>query len=152
VILRASVVIFSLSGCLVSSSISMAQQNGSRLNDAPHVSTTEYRPLTLWDKIRIGGAYFTDPSYVRTVRIAYGFSTGDIAQDQIANLVKDGKAVPATIDPKTGKALPVGNFTWQDGSQGMVLLSDSATLLGQPHSSVWLTHEAASVPISKSGF
>lgn len=120
-----------------------APQEGSAPNANAAMSTTEYKPLTFWDRVRIGGAYYTDPSYIRTVRIAYGFNFTDIPKDQIDKLIKEGKVVPATVNPTTGNAVAsdAPQTQGQVKPQGMVLLSASATLLGQPHSTVWLTHE-----------
>ena len=124
---------------LLFSSVHSPAQEKEKSNNTSHL-VTEFKPLTFWDKVRIGGAYFTDPSYVRTVRIAYGFDADHITQEQVAQLVKEGVAVPAMVNSTTGNALTVANFSdWKGNAGKTVLLSDSATLLGQPHSTVWLT-------------
>jgi hypothetical protein len=128
------VVVFSAIG-MFAPALLLAQQ--ADVSKSPAI--IEYRPLTLWDKVRIGGAYFTDPSYVGSLKIAYGFSAGEISPDQAVTLIKEGKAVAATINPATGNAVTVNDFSeWKKGS-GPVLLSKSDTLLGQAHSTVWLT-------------
>ena len=131
-----AVAAFCLTACLVMPGTLLAQQ-------APAVSTTEFKPLTFWDKVRIGGAYFTDPSYVRGLRIAYGFNSTDIPKDQIDHLIREGKVTPATVNPATGNAVATSDAQTKsmDSAKGTVLLSNSATLLGQPHSTVWVTRD-----------
>jgi len=40
----------------------------------PPIYWTTYRPLTTWDSIKLGAAYFTDPALIRATEIAYQYN------------------------------------------------------------------------------
>jgi hypothetical protein len=121
------------------------------MTDNKKALAPEYKPLTTWDKVRIGGAYYTDPAYVSSLMFAYGFDIKekDLSPDdraKIAKLIKDGTVAPAIINPVTGIAstLPsTAGSGWVNGvSPGTLLLSKKDTLLGQSHSTMWVTDSA----------
>ncbi len=111
----------------------------------------EYKPLTTWDKIRIGGAYYTDPAYVGNLNFAYGFDLKDedLSPDdraEIVQLIKDGSVIPASVNPVTGVASiapPATGSGWVTGDlPGALLLSNRDTLLGRRNSTMWVTNSA----------
>jgi hypothetical protein len=110
----------------------------------------EYKPLTVWRQMVIGGAYYTDPGYVSNLQFTYGFNLKDIPPDvkgKIPALIKDGEVIPAIVNSKTGIAQTVKAGGLRDletstqaptGTSGIILLSKSNNILGQPSSTNWV--------------
>lgn len=111
----------------------------------------EYKPLTLWKKIAIGGAYYTDPSYVGRLRYAYGYDLNDIpqsAKDQLVELLKRGDVSAALISPTTGNASPISaqavpQIEMLAKKQPVVILTASDTIFGQVSSTDWVADTKA---------
>jgi hypothetical protein len=119
---------------------------------APIISQVEYKPLTLWRQVTIGGAYYTDPGYVKNLSYAYGFpisSVSEASQPRVRQLLRDGLASVAMVNAKTGNAKTLGNDTrvFEAGaaapSDGLFIMTAEDSLLGQSPSTVWVADAKA---------
>lgn len=62
----------------------------------PTVNTdTVYKPLTTWEKVKLGAAYFTDPQRIRDTEIVYEYSPMSFGSEQqlatLDSLANEGK-------------------------------------------------------------
>jgi hypothetical protein len=111
---------------------------------------TEFKPLTLWRKAVIGGAYYTDPMYVSNLRFSYGYNIKDIPEDvkgQLPSLIKSGVVTPAIItdtgNARTIKATGVTELEAVAKDKGIIFISNTDNLLGQRHSTNWVVDLSA---------
>jgi hypothetical protein len=111
------------------------------------VGKAVYRPLTLWRKVAIGGAYYADPSYVSNLRYAYGYNFQDASESvkaALAALVETGHAKVAFVNPATGDAHPVEAANLPDlestlkTTQPVVILTETDDIGGASKPSAWL--------------
>jgi hypothetical protein len=135
------------------SGVSLAQQPGQQAETAaPKMQAPpsgDYKPLTLWDKIKLGSAYYTDPQLIQNTSVAYSFDPLDFAAkgkgDQLYQLAVDGHIAFGTANKASGsiKVQPSGtiltNYAVHNsddlkkmlGSQQLKVLSVQPELLGQ---------------------
>lgn len=88
--------------CFAVSSARAEELHSKTLSDAEtaHViavlsADKSYKPLTTWEKVKLGAAYFTNPQRVRSLEIVYeynpmAFVTGE-QQETLDNLAIEGK-------------------------------------------------------------
>jgi hypothetical protein len=70
----------------VLSGVSLAQQPGQKAETAaPKMQAPpsgDYKPLTLWGKIKLGSAYYTDPQLIQNTSVAYSFDPLDLQRKE----------------------------------------------------------------------
>jgi hypothetical protein len=119
----------------------------------PHVSSlgpvATYKPLTTWDRIKLGAAYFTDPHRVRTIQFAYEYDPTSFPAGEhkatLTSLAKEGQ-ISCTLtgyDPSSlVDAFPcqqVPDFPWS--SDSFKIISPRPSLLETQPSNVLVKEE-----------
>jgi hypothetical protein len=115
-------------------------------------SARSYKPLTTWEKVKLGAAYFTDPQRIRDSEIVYEYNpTSFIASEQQAtldNLASEGRILCAIRDDASTQVKPIScesipNFP--HASEPFKIISSRASLLDKTPSGV-LIGEAVPEP------
>ena len=117
-----------------------ATQSPINSNSASTVTTTAtvFKPLTTWERVKLGAAYFTNPEKVQNSKIVFEFSpvsfNTEAQRATLSKLANDGKiwcAIPPDSNTTIVKAVPctgLANFPAMDAS--FKIISSQSSLLG----------------------
>jgi hypothetical protein len=67
----------------------------------------DYKPLTLWDRVKIGSAYYTDPQFVQNTPVAYSYGPDNFVgkDDQLYQLALKGHIAFGTANKASGSIM-----------------------------------------------
>lgn len=116
--------------------------------DAP-LKSLEFRPLTTWNKIKLGAAYYTDPRQVQDTLFAYQYDASSFLTDsQKAELNKQAQkgnvsCAKFNSDQKSVEPIPCDRLQSSvDQKDGYKVISTEPVLLGKQPETVGTLEKA----------
>jgi hypothetical protein len=114
---------------LLSTSVASAQsQSGSEGQQV-------FKPLSLWEKVKLGAAYFTNPQLSQQLQISYGYDPAEFDPAKLSDLEKQGTVTcVVTMAPKNSSTPKTFSFTvgsCHKTSSPAYVVSASSDLLGK---------------------